>query len=85
MRTRNQKEHGWYKAMNEEHWEYRLIDGNWSAKAVAYCTYHHGYLTEALMKVHKCKKRECHRLMTIEEAVKRAAERENMKGGENNS
>lgn len=46
----------------EDRWEYRLIDGNWSAKAVAYCTYHHGYLTEPLMKVHKCRKRQCKRL-----------------------
>ena len=46
----------------DDRWEYRLIDGNWSSRAVAYCTYHHGYLTEALMKVHKCKKRKCQRL-----------------------
>lgn len=46
----------------EDRWEYRLIDGNWSPRAVAYCTYKHGYLTEALMKVHKCRKRECQRL-----------------------
>ena len=46
----------------EERWEYRLIDGNWSPRAVAYCTYHHGYLTEPLMKVHKCRKRQCQRL-----------------------
>lgn len=42
--------------------EYRLIDGNWSHRAEAYCTYHHGYLTPALMKVHKCRKRQCKRL-----------------------
>ena len=42
--------------------EYRLIDGNWSPRAVAYCTFHHGYLTPALMKVHKCRKRQCKRL-----------------------
>ena len=46
----------------EDRWEYRLIDGNWSPRAVAYCTYHHGYLTEPLMKVHKCRKRQCQRL-----------------------
>lgn len=50
------------KPKPEERWEYRLIDGNWSPRAVAYCTYHHGYLTEALMKVHGCKKRQCQRL-----------------------
>lgn len=46
----------------EDSWEYRLIDNNWSTRAIAYCTYHHGYLTEALMKVHGCKKRKCQRL-----------------------
>ena len=68
--------------MNDR-WEYRLIDSNWSAKAVAYCTYKHGYLTEPLMKVHKCRKRQCQRLITKEEAEQRAAEREKQKGGEN--
>lgn len=46
----------------EERWEYKLIDGNWSPRAVAYCTYHHGCMTEALMKVHKCRERQCKRL-----------------------
>lgn len=54
-----------------DRWEYRLIDGNWSPRAVAYCTYHHGYLTPALMKVHKCYKRQCKRLReNIEEKQK---------------
>lgn len=48
--------------MKADRIEYRLIDGNWSHRAVAYCTYHHGYLTPALMKVHKCRKRQCKRL-----------------------
>lgn len=48
-------------------WEYRLIDGNWSPRAVAYCTYHHGALTEALMKVHKCRQRQCKRLREIDD------------------
>ena len=48
----------------QEDWRYRLIDGNWAKEPVAYCTYHHGCLTEALMKVHKCKERECARLKT---------------------
>ena len=48
--------------MKPDRIEYRLIDGNWSHRACAYCTYHHGYLTPALMKVHKCKKRQCQRL-----------------------
>ena len=56
----------------EERWEYRLIDGNWSPRAVAYCTYHHGYLTEALLKVHKCRKKQCKRLReNIEEQERR--------------
>ena len=45
-----------------DEWEYRCIDGNWTKRPAAYCTYHHGVLTEALMKVHKCKERECKRL-----------------------
>lgn len=50
------------KIKAEEPWEYRLIDGNWSPRAVAYCTYHHGYLTPALIRVHNCRKRKCQRL-----------------------
>ena len=54
----------------KDRWEYRLIDGNWSHRAEAYCTYHHGYLTPALMKVHKCRKRQCKRLREIKEDEK---------------
>lgn len=40
-------------------WEYRLIDGNWTRQPVAYCKSKKGYLTEGLMKTHRCKKRKC--------------------------
>lgn len=56
--------------MMKDAWEYRLIDGNWSSRAVAYCTYHHGYLTPALMKTHKCYKRQCKRLREMKEEEK---------------
>ncbi len=58
--------------MMKDYWEYRLIDGNWSHRAVAYCTYKHGYLTPALMKVHKCEKRQCQRLREMKEEEKTA-------------
>ena len=47
-----------------EAWEWRCIDGNWTKRPSAYCTYHHGVLTEAMMKVHKCTQKECQRLRT---------------------
>ena len=43
-------------------WEYRLIDNNWTRHPVAYCKRYHGYLTEGLMKTHKCRSRNCRRL-----------------------
>ena len=52
--------------MKKECWEYKLIDGNWSSRAVAYCSYKDGCLTEALMKTHRCKERQCKRLQEIE-------------------
>lgn len=70
------------KMRKNEQWEYRCIDGNWTKRPAAYCTYHHGVLTSALMKVHRCRERECQRLMTLEEAEQRAAEREKQKEGE---
>ena len=41
---------------------YYCIDGNMTNHPVAYCTYHHGVLTEGLMCVHRCKERKCVRL-----------------------
>lgn len=46
----------------QEVWEYRLIDNNWTRHPVAYCKRYHGYLTEGLMKTHKCRERNCRRL-----------------------
>lgn len=52
------------KKRPDEAWEWRCIDGNWTKRPAAYCTYHHGVLTEAMMKVHKCTQKECQRLRT---------------------
>lgn len=41
---------------------YETIDRNWTNRPVAYCTHHHGCLTEKLMLVHKCKEKGCQRL-----------------------
>ncbi len=46
---------------NTEYW-YELIDGNWTRHPAAWCHYHKGYLTEKLMKTHKCKSKNCRRL-----------------------
>lgn len=46
----------------EEYWEYKCIDGNWTKRPVAYCTYKKGVLTEGLMKTHRCRERQCKRL-----------------------
>lgn len=46
----------------EPEWEYRLIDNNWTKHPVAYCEYKEGYLTEGLIKTHRCRKRKCDRL-----------------------
>lgn len=54
---------------------YRAIDGNWLKSPVGYCAYHHGYLTERLMRTHKCHKKHggtCSKFHTMEGAnVKR--------------
>lgn len=41
---------------------YQCIDGNWSNRCVGYCHRYHGALTVGLMKCHRCKERNCHRL-----------------------
>jgi len=48
---------------------YRAIDGNWLKSPVGYCSYHHGYLTERLMRTHKCHKKHggtCSKYHTME-------------------
>lgn len=48
---------------------YRAIDGNLLKAPVAYCSYHHGYLTNKLIKTHKCHKKHggtCVRFHTME-------------------
>ena len=48
--------------MNNEDWWYRLIDYNWTRHPTAYCWRKKGYLTNGLMKTHKCKQRHCEKL-----------------------
>lgn len=50
------------KKNKEPDWEYRLIDNNWTRRPKAYCKRYHGYLTDGLMKTHKCRERNCRRL-----------------------
>ena len=48
---------------------YRAIDGNWLKKPVGYCAYHHGYLTEKLVRTHRCHKKHggtCSKYHTME-------------------
>lgn len=41
---------------------YFTIDGNFTNHPLAYCTYHHGVVTQGLMDTHKCVERLCPRL-----------------------
>jgi hypothetical protein len=50
------------KSKKQPIWEYRLIDNNWTRHPVAYCKRYQGYLTEGLIKTHKCRERNCKRL-----------------------
>lgn len=50
------------KNNKEPDWEYRLIDNNWTRYPTAYCRYRKSYLTEGLMKTHRCRERQCKRL-----------------------
>lgn len=45
--------------MKKDYWEYRLIDQNWTRHPTAYCKRKKGYLTNGLMRTHKCKQRQC--------------------------
>ena len=48
---------------------YRAIDGNLLKHPIGYCSYHHGYLTERLIKTHKCHKKHggtCSKYHTME-------------------
>ena len=40
-------------------YQYRLIDKNWSWYPVAWCKAKRGCLTEGLMKIHGCEKKNC--------------------------
>ena len=39
--------------------EWKLINGDWSPRPVAYCLAHKGYLTKNLRKLHRCTQRKC--------------------------
>ena len=53
---------------------YESIDGNPLRCPVAYCTYYHGYLSENIIRVHRCRKKHggpCSRLQNMKgESVK---------------
>lgn len=42
--------------------QYLSIDGNWTHHPMAYCTFHHGVLTQGLIDTHRCVQRNCARL-----------------------
>lgn len=46
--------------------EWRLINGDWSPRPVAYCAAHKGYLTSNLRKLHRCTQRRCMHLRGME-------------------
>lgn len=48
--------------MNNNEWWYRLIDQNWTRRPTAYCKRKKGYLTNGLMRTHKCRQRKCPKL-----------------------
>ena len=61
-RKRKKKCHPNHTGLKRCKFDYECIDGNMTFYPVAYCEYHKGVLTRGLMKTHKCKERECHRL-----------------------
>ena len=42
------------QAAEHERMEYQTLDGNWTIRPSAYCTYHHRYLTEKQIRLHRC-------------------------------
>ena len=46
--------------------EYLLIDNNYSNRPYKYCSYYKAYLTKNLVIRHKCEKRECCNLKSLE-------------------
>ena len=44
---------------NEEWWEWKTIDQNWTKHPEAYCKAKKGVLTKKLIKVHGCRKKKC--------------------------
>lgn len=62
------------KSRSTGHEYYESIDGNPLRCPVAYCTYYHGYLSENIIRVHRCRKKHggaCSRLQNMRgESVK---------------
>lgn len=55
--------------------EYFLIDGNYSRQPAAYCCYHKGFLTNNQIQLHKCTKRHCDKLKSLEWKFEREGEK----------
>lgn len=54
--------------MKDTRTEYLTLDKNWCLSPAGYCTYHHKYITEKQMKVHRCMVKHggiCHRFRTM--------------------
>lgn len=59
------------KKNDDKTWWYRLIDDNWTRKPKAFCTRYDGYLTDGLMNTHKCRKRGCIRLKSVDYEIQK--------------
>ena len=42
------------QAAQHERIEYQTLDGNWTIRPEGYCTYHHRYLTQKQIRLHRC-------------------------------
>ena len=42
------------QAAQHERIEYQTLDGNWTVRPEGYCSYHHRYLTERQIRLHRC-------------------------------
>lgn len=47
------------RGVPKQDFEYELVDGNWSDRPVAYCTYYKGYLTKNQAMRHNCIDKKC--------------------------
>lgn len=54
--------------------EYLSLDGNWVHEPLGFCSYHHRFITQRQMKLHRCMVRHggiCHRFRTMKGGNKR--------------